>query len=89
MAPPSKLGVAIASVQRFIKDEASYHKEQEQQEARIQKLQQNPEDENAEYMLKQEVCSILLHFLCSFDTRKVSFLHLRYWGLQFLKATIT
>jgi tubulin-specific chaperone A len=57
MAPPSKLGVSTSALQRLIKEEASYHKELEQQEKRIQKLQANPDDENAEYMLKQEVGS--------------------------------
>ena len=56
MAPPSKLSVATSAVQRLVKEEASYHKEQEQQEARIKKLQQpDSSDENAEYLLKQEV----------------------------------
>jgi tubulin-specific chaperone A len=55
MAPPSKLGVATSSLLRLVKEEASYHKEMEQQEGRIKKLQSNPDDENAEYILKQEV----------------------------------
>lgn len=55
MAPPSKLAVATSSVQRLVKEEASYHKEQEQQEARIKKYENDKTDENAEYMLKQEV----------------------------------
>lgn len=63
MAPPSKLAVATSAVQRLVKEEASYHKEQEQQEARIQKLQQDSSDENAEYMLKQEVCPFVPVFL--------------------------
>lgn len=54
MAPPSKLAIATSSVLRLVKEEASYHKEQEQQEARIKKLETNTEDENAEYQLKQE-----------------------------------
>lgn len=58
MAPPSKLAVATSVVRRLVKEEASYHKELEQQEARIAKLQSNMEDENAEYTLKQEVCSL-------------------------------
>lgn len=55
MAPPSKLGVATSALMRLVKEEASYHKEMEQQEARIKKLESNTEDENAEYQLKQEV----------------------------------
>jgi hypothetical protein len=42
------------SVLRLVKEEASYYKELQQQEARIQKLE--PGDENAEFILKQEVC---------------------------------
>ncbi|KAB2580034.1 Tubulin binding cofactor A [Lasiodiplodia theobromae] len=54
MAPPSKLAVATSSVNRLVKEETSYHKELEQQQARIKKLEETPGDENAEYMLKQE-----------------------------------
>jgi tubulin-specific chaperone A len=58
MAPPSKLAVATSSVRRLVKEEASYHKELEQQEARIKKLEADMSDENAEYQLKQEVCCL-------------------------------
>ncbi|EKG21178.1 Tubulin binding cofactor A [Macrophomina phaseolina MS6] len=54
MAPPSKLAVATSSVNRLVKEEASYHKELEQQQARIKKLEDSTGDENAEYQLKQE-----------------------------------
>ncbi|EOD48971.1 putative tubulin-specific chaperone rbl2 protein [Neofusicoccum parvum] len=54
MAPPSKLAVATSSVVRLVKEEASYHKELEQQQARIKKLEGSTGDENAEYQLKQE-----------------------------------
>jgi len=54
MAPPSKLTIATSVLQRLVKEEASYHKEALQQEARIAKLQEPSEDENAEYQLKQE-----------------------------------
>src|ERR1700733_10569961 len=56
MAPPSKLAVASSVVQRLVKEEASYHKEQVRQEERIKKLEEDQSEENAEYMLKQEVC---------------------------------
>jgi tubulin-specific chaperone A len=56
MAPPSKLAIATGVVQRLVKEEASYHKEIEQQEARIKKAKANPDEENAEYTLRQEVC---------------------------------
>lgn len=61
MAPPSSLTIATQAVQRLVKEEGYYHKEQAQQEARIKKLQdaieaKDPElDSNAEYVLKQEV----------------------------------
>ncbi|RHZ67738.1 putative tubulin-specific chaperone Rbl2 [Aspergillus thermomutatus] len=56
MAPRSQLEIATASVERLVKEEASYHRELQQQTERIQKLesQQAGEDENREYMLKQE-----------------------------------
>ena len=53
MAPSSKITIATSSVLRLVKEEASYHKELEQQQARIEKLDSS--DENAEYTLKQEV----------------------------------
>jgi hypothetical protein len=56
MPPPSQLSIATSSVQRLVKEEASYHKELEKQQARLQSLEANPDgDENAEYQLKQEV----------------------------------
>ncbi|KAK3394148.1 tubulin binding cofactor A [Podospora didyma] len=60
MAPPSALTIATQSVQRLVKEESYYHKEQANQEARIQKLAGNIEtksselDSNAIYVLKQE-----------------------------------
>jgi len=54
MAPPSKLKVTTSVLVRLVKEEASYHKEMAQQEARIKKMESNPDDENAEYQLKQE-----------------------------------
>jgi predicted ribosome quality control (RQC) complex YloA/Tae2 family protein len=62
MAPPSQLAIATSSVQRLVKEEASYHKELKNQEARLEKLINSKEqDENAEYQLKQEVCLLLAH----------------------------
>jgi tubulin-specific chaperone A len=56
MAPPSQLAIATSSVQRLVKEEASYHKELTQQQARLEKLLASTgEEENAEYQLKQEV----------------------------------
>jgi tubulin-specific chaperone A len=58
MAPPSQLSIATSSVQRLVKEEASYYKELQQQEARLEKaLAAKDEDENAEYQLKQEASS--------------------------------
>ncbi|CAO2653927.1 Nn.00g106600.m01.CDS01 [Neocucurbitaria sp. VM-36] len=54
MAPPSKLAIATGVVLRLVKEEASYHKEIEQQEARIKKSETSEGDENAEYTLRQE-----------------------------------
>jgi tubulin-specific chaperone A len=56
MPPPSPLAIATSSVNRLIKEEASYHKELKSQEARLANLEgSTKEDENAEYQLKQEV----------------------------------
>jgi tubulin-specific chaperone A len=60
MAPPSKLAVATLAVRRLVKEEASYHKEQERQEESIKKLEADQSDENAEYLLKQEVEHLIL-----------------------------
>ncbi|KAL4957436.1 tubulin binding cofactor A [Aspergillus filifer] len=56
MAPRTQLEITTASVQRLIKEEASYKRELEQQKERITKLEaQDPSvDENRDYMLKQE-----------------------------------
>jgi hypothetical protein len=59
MAPPSKLAIATSAVQRLVKEEASYHKELEQQKSRIQKLESDKGDEDSEYQLKQEVSASL------------------------------
>jgi len=55
MAPPSQLSIATSSLLRLVKEEASYHKELEQQQSRLQKLEQGGWDENADYIIKQEV----------------------------------
>ncbi|RAL15077.1 putative tubulin-specific chaperone Rbl2 [Aspergillus homomorphus CBS 101889] len=56
MAPRSQLEIATASVQRLVKEEASYHRELQQQTERIKKLESNEggDDENKEFTLKQE-----------------------------------
>lgn len=57
MPAPSPLSIATSSLNRLVKEESSYHKELEQQQARIAKLEggEGQDDENAEYTLKQEV----------------------------------
>lgn len=61
---PSQLQINISVLQRLVKEEASYHKEIEQQTTRISKLERfieggEPEPDgvsgNSEFMLKQEV----------------------------------
>lgn len=57
---PSQINIATSSLQRLLKEEASYYKEQQQQEARIQKLEKEgpaaaDSDGNQEFVLKQEV----------------------------------
>jgi tubulin-specific chaperone A len=62
MAPSTPLSIATGAVQRLVKEEASYHREQQAQEKRIKQLEAQAqtgdaeEDENREYTLKQEVC---------------------------------
>ncbi len=55
MPAPSKLNIATSSLQRLVKEESSYHKELEQQHARLKKTELDQADENAEYMVKQQV----------------------------------
>lgn len=63
MAPPSQLSIATGSLTRLVKEEASYHRELEEQNARIAKLEQGGDssDENAEYTLRQEVSDRFIH----------------------------
>lgn len=61
---PSHIQIATSALQRLLKEEVSYFKEQEQQEARIAKLEKegpgaSESDGNAEFLLKQEVSSRL------------------------------
>lgn len=56
MPPPTPLAIATGSLQRLVKEEASYHKELVNQEARLEKLlASTEEDENKEYSVKQQV----------------------------------
>ncbi|RFU77919.1 tubulin binding cofactor a [Trichoderma arundinaceum] len=60
MPPPSALVIATGAVNRLLKEEASYHKELEEQEAKAKaqeekiKSGQDDEDGNATYILKQQ-----------------------------------
>lgn len=57
MPTPSKLSIATSSVLRLVREEASYHKELEQQEAHVKQLEREDgsDDQNAEFKLRQEV----------------------------------
>lgn len=57
--PRSQLEITTSSVLRLVKEETSYHNEIEQQEQRLAKLEKGEggDDENKEYLLKQEVCT--------------------------------
>jgi tubulin-specific chaperone A len=75
MAPRSQLEIVTSSVIRLVKEEASYHKELQQQTERVKKLEAETgsEDENREFTLKQEVCDCNKEVLfepccmCQFD----------------------
>ncbi|KAM5381044.1 hypothetical protein ACJZ2D_003159 [Fusarium nematophilum] len=60
MPPPSHLAIATSSVNRLLKEEASYHKELEQQEAEVKALQEKidkgegDDDGNGNFILKQQ-----------------------------------
>lgn len=54
--PPSQLAIATSSLNRLVKEEKSYQEEAKGQEASIAKLERGDSgDENAEFMLRQEV----------------------------------
>ena len=56
MAPPSQLSIATGALNRLVKEEKSYHRELQQQEASIAKLESGEDgDENADFQLRQEV----------------------------------
>ncbi|KAK3180217.1 tubulin folding cofactor A [Lecanicillium sp. MT-2017a] len=64
MPPPSPLAIATGSVQRLVKEEASYHKELVDQEKELQaaeekiKAGQDDEDGNASFMVKQQTKAV-------------------------------
>jgi tubulin-specific chaperone A len=61
MPAPSELSIATKAVQRLVKEEGYHRSELVKQEARVKKLEEDikaggPDlDDNAEYVLKQEV----------------------------------
>lgn len=56
MPAPSRLQIATSSLERLLKEESSYHKELEQGKARVHRLEgEKSTDDNAEYMIRQEV----------------------------------
>ncbi|KAJ5117135.1 hypothetical protein N7448_004081 [Penicillium atrosanguineum] len=54
--PRSQLEITTSSVIRLVKEEASYHRELQQQTERLAKMEKDEsnEDENKEYVLRQE-----------------------------------
>ncbi|TQV97216.1 tubulin-specific chaperone Rbl2 [Cordyceps javanica] len=64
MPAPSALAITTSSVQRLLKEEASYHKELSEQEKTVQGLEENlkaasaDEDGNEAFMLKQQQTAI-------------------------------
>lgn len=73
MPAPSQLAIATSSLQRLTKEEASYHKELQMQQKRIDRLEKDQTEEtdedrgNHEFQLKQEVRAQMtdFHFLSS------------------------
>jgi tubulin-specific chaperone A len=57
MPAPSQLAIATSVLNRLIKEEKSYHKELEQQNVKIAKLEagEDADNENAEFILRQQV----------------------------------
>ncbi|GAB7322885.1 hypothetical protein MBLNU13_g05435t1 [Cladosporium sp. NU13] len=56
MPAPSQLAIATSVLNRLIKEEKSYHKELEQQNVKIAKLEagEDADNENAEFILRQQ-----------------------------------
>lgn len=60
MPAPSQLAIATSVLNRLIKEEKSYHKELEQQNVKIAKLEagEDADNENAEFILRQQVSDV-------------------------------
>ncbi|KAM0699602.1 hypothetical protein Q7P36_000605 [Cladosporium allicinum] len=56
MPAPSPLVIATSVLNRYVKEEKSYHQELEQQSARIAKLEagEDADNENADFILRQQ-----------------------------------
>ena len=54
---PSQFEIAVASLQRLVKEESSYHEELKQQKRRLARLEGDTSgaNENLSYQIKQEV----------------------------------
>lgn len=65
MGPRSQLEIFTSSVLRLVKEESSYHHELKEQTEHLQRLEggNGAEDENREYMVKQEVSRAVLTVL--------------------------
>jgi tubulin-specific chaperone A len=66
MPAPSQLAIATSVLNRLIKEEKSYHKELEQQNVKIAKLEagEDADNENAEFILRQQVSDIFNEIWC-------------------------
>jgi tubulin-specific chaperone A len=64
MPAPSPLVIATSVLNRYVKEEKSYHKELEQQSARIAKLEagEDADNENAEFILRQQASLLFKTF---------------------------
>ena len=73
--PPSQLTIATSSLNRLVKEEKSYHNERKQQEATIAKLEQgDSSDENADFILRQEVSlSVVMELTIHSATGAITF----------------
>ena len=73
MPAPSQLAIATSSLQRLTKEEASYHKELQMQQGRIDRLEKEETEEtdedrgNHEFQLKQEVRAWMTDFHLPFS----------------------
>jgi tubulin-specific chaperone A len=62
MPAPSQLAIATSVLNRLVKEEKSYHKELEQQNVKIAKLEagEDADNENAEFILRQQVSGVVI-----------------------------